>query len=116
MSVNQASPSDIKNFLVAAKTLLANGDYVFMQRHKNLQDLADHGMTIDDVKNEIFSLIVGNYHKGPKKDFDPNQPGDIWEFKKSIDGKQFYVKLKIQEQNDGKILKCISFHEDEFPT
>ena len=44
----------------------------------------------------------------------PTQPGDIWEFKKNIDGKEFYIKLKIQNRNGNDILKCLSFHEDDF--
>ena len=71
-------------------------------------------MTIVDAKDEILSLKAKDYYKGPKQDFDVSQPGDIWEFKKQIEGKQFYIKLKIQIQEDETILKCLSFHTDEF--
>jgi len=30
------------------------------------------------------------------------------------DGEQFYVKLKIQNRNGKDVLKCLSFHEDDF--
>lgn len=46
--------------------------------------------------------------------FDRSQPGDIWEFKKTVDDEQFYVKLKIQNRNGKDILKCPSFHEDDY--
>ena len=36
------------------------------------------------------------------------------EFKKNIDGMQFYVKVKIVQENGEDILKCIGFHEDDF--
>ena len=36
------------------------------------------------------------------------------EFKKNIDGMQFYVKVKIAQENGEDILKCIGFHEDDF--
>lgn len=111
---NRASTSDISSFLAQAKRLLAAGDYVFVPRRKNMQALADHGFTISDAKSEILDLIVSDYYKGPKRDFDPCQPGDIWEFKKNVDGEMFYVKLKIQNQSGRDILKCLSFHEDDY--
>ena len=58
--------------------------------------------------------MVTDYYKGPKQDFDKTQPGDIWEFKKIVDDEQFYVKLKIQNIDGKNILKCLSFHEDEY--
>jgi len=32
-----------------------------------------------------------------------------------IEGKEVYIKLKIADVGRGKIAKCISFHEAEFP-
>ncbi len=110
----QTSTSDILAFLAKAKNLLTAGDYDFVPRRRNLLALSDHGLTIADAKAEILGLVVGDYYKGPKQDFDPNQPGDIWEFKKNVDGQQFYVKLKIQNQNGKDVLKCLSFHEDDY--
>lgn len=93
---------------------MAAGKYVFVPRGKNMQSLSDHNLTIADAKSEILGLVVGDYYKGPKQDFDPAQPGDIWEFKKNVDGEQFYVKLKIQNRNGQDVLKCLSFHDDDF--
>ena len=93
---------------------MSAGKYVFVPRGKNLQAFSDHGLTIADAKSEIIGLVVGDYYKGPKQDFDPAQPGDIWEFKKDVGGEQFYVKLKIQNRNGEDVLKCLSFHEDDF--
>ncbi len=106
--------SSSSSFLAQVKKLMAVGKYVFVSRRKNMQALAYHGMTLVDVKDEIMGLVVEDYYKGPKQDFDLEQSGDIWEFKKDIDGKQFYVKLKIQKQNGEDILKCLSFHEDDY--
>ncbi len=114
MSTNQASTSDISAFLAKAKNLMTAGKYVFIPRGKNMQALADHGMTVADAKSEIIGLVVGDYYKGSKQDFDPAQPGDIWEFKKMVDGTQFYVKVKIVQENGEDILKCLGFHEDDF--
>lgn len=114
MSTNQASASDVSAFLAKAKNLMSAGKYVFVPRGKNLQALSEHALTIADAKSEIIGLVVGDYYKGPKQDFDPAQPGDIWEFKNDVGGEQFYVKLKIQNRNGEDVLKCLSFHEDDF--
>lgn len=111
---NQASTSDIAAYLTNVKKLLSAGKYDFVPRRKNMQALAQHGLTITDAKNEILGLVVGDYYKGSKQDLDSNRPGDIWEFKKNIDGIQFYVKVKIVQENGKDILKCIAFHEDDF--
>ena len=111
---NQASTSDIATYLTEVKRLLSVGKYDFVPRRKNMQALAQHGLTIVDAKNEILGLVVGDYYKGPKQDFDTNRPGDIWEFKKDIDGMQFYIKVKIVQEDGENILKCLAFHEDDF--
>lgn len=111
---NRASTPDVVAYLVKVKYLLSAGKYDFVPRRKNMLALAQHGLTITDAKNEILGLTVSDYYKGPKQDLDPNRPGDIWEFKKDIDGILFYVKVKIVQENGEDILKCIGFHEDDF--
>lgn len=111
---NHSNRPDISEFLEKAKKLITDNKYTFIPRRKNMQDLAKHGLTIADAKDEIIELVVEDYYKGPKKDKDTSRPGDIWEFKKDIDGIIFYVKLKIDNENNQEILKCIGFHEDEF--
>ena len=111
---NRANESDIIFYLEKVKRLIAAGKYDFVPRRKNMQALAQHGLTIKDAKAEILELVVGDYYKGPKQDLDPNRPGDIWEFKKQVDRTQFYVKVKIVKENGEDILKCLGFHEDDF--
>ncbi len=111
---NQSNNSDIIRFLEKVKILLSSGKYDFVPRRKNLQSLALHGLTIADARDEILGLVVDDYYKGPKRDFDTNRPGEIWEFKKNINGINFYVKVKIVNENGEDILKCLGFHEDEF--
>ena len=111
---SRASNSDIAAYLSEVKKLVSKGKYDFVPRRKNMQALAHHGLTFIDAKNEILGLVVNDYYNGPKEDYDSNRPGDIWEFKKNLDGIQFYIKLKIVEENGEKILKCLGFHEDEF--
>ena len=111
---SQAKAQDISAFLAKMKRLVSTGKYDFVPRRKNMQALAQHGLTISDAKDEILSLVVGDYYKGPKQDFDPLRPGDIWEFKRIIDGKQFYIKVKIVQEDGEDIVKCLGFHEDDF--
>lgn len=111
---NQSNMSDITLFLENAKRLISIGKYDFVPRRKNMQALAQHGLTITDAKAELLGLVADDYYKGPKLDLDPSKPGDIWEFKKQIDGKQFYIKVKITQENEEDILKCLGFHEDDF--
>ncbi len=112
--INKASKLEIATYLNNVKKLLSAGKYVFVPRRKNMQALAQYGLTIADAKEEILGLAVCDYYKGPKQDFDSNRPGDIWEFKKNVDGIQFYVKVKIVKENGDYVLKCIGFHEDDF--
>lgn len=111
---NQADTTDITAFLEKVKLLVSAGKYDFVPRRKNMQALAQHGLTIMDAKAELLGLTVGDYYKGPKQDFDLNKPGDIWEFKKDVFGTQFYVKVKVVQENGDNILKCLGFHEDDF--
>lgn len=84
----------------------------FFPRRKNLQSLAEHGISLKEAKDAIIGLISSNYYKGPKQDF--SRPGEIWEFKKKIGNVVFYIKLKIDIDGNRKVLKCLGFHEDEF--
>lgn len=111
---DRENKADIKAFLEDMKRLVSAGKYDFIPRRKNMQDLAKHGLTVSDAKNEILELVIDDYHKGPKQDFDHNRPGDIWEFKKNIDSVCFYIKVKITQENGEDILKCLGFHEDDF--
>lgn len=110
---NNASRTQIVSFLNKAKKLVSDEQYTFIPRQKNMQALAQHGLTIVDAKDEILGLVFADYYKGPKQDFD--RPGYIWEFKKEISGVIFYIKLKIDDSQQGNpILKCIGFHDDDF--
>ena len=110
----QANTSEIAAFLARVKKLVSAGKYDFVPIRKNMQSLAQHGLTPIDAKNEIIGLVVSDYYKGPKQDFDLKRPGDIWEFKKNVGTVQFYIKIKIVQENGVDIVKCLGFHEDEF--
>lgn len=82
---NRASIADITAFLEKAKRLIVAGKYDFVPRRKNMQALAQHGLTVADAKAELLGFVVGDYYIGPKQDLDSNRQGDIWEFKKDVD-------------------------------
>lgn len=79
-----------------------------------MESLAQVGLTILDAKDEIFSLVVGDYYKGPEQDLDLSKPGDVWVFKKNVEGNLFYIKVKIAQVDGEDFVKCLSFHKDEF--
>lgn len=64
---NQASSIEITIFLEKMKSLVSKGKYDFVPRRKNMQALAEYGLTIMDVKNEILGLVVDDYYKGQNK-------------------------------------------------
>ncbi len=105
--------NEISLYLIKIKKLLSNGKYDFVPRKKNLDSLSMLGLTIEDIKDSIYELVVDDYYSGPKEDYDKNRIGEIWVFKKNIEGYKFYIKLKISRENNNDILRCISFHEDK---
>ena len=109
---NVTNTEEIMSLLEKVKKLISGKKFDFVPRRKNLQSLAKHGLTIKDAKDEILDLVTSNYYKGPKNDFD--SPGEIWEFKKEIDGTLFYIKIKIAIECGTEIVKCIGFHDDDF--
>ena len=92
---NQTEVTEIIQFLERVKRLITRGRYDFVPRRKSMQALALHGLTITDAKAEILGLVIEDYYKGPKQDFDPARPGDIWEFKKNIEG----IGVSVHDEN-----------------
>lgn len=100
---------EIVAFLEKAKSLIGKGQFEFVPRRKNIQFLADMGLTILDAREEILSLDASDYLRGPSADYDAE--GFLWEFLTDIDGKKVYIKMKIDSACGHNILKCVSFHE-----
>ena len=100
----------ILQYIAKVKKLVSSGLWTLVPRKKNLDSLSNLGLTIQDVKNELLSLELKDYQRGPEVDY--SYSGDIWIFKRNIGNTQLYIKLKIDIANDGtEILKCLSFHE-----
>ena len=68
------------------------------------------GYSVKSMLEEIKDLDSTNLIKGPTPDKDSKYGGEVWIFKKSIQGHTIYIKLKVREA-DGKLF-IMSFHLD----
>lgn len=109
-----ASIEEINAFLLQAKKAISAKQFIFEERQKNLQTLADHGWTIDDVSSTIEALTYQDYHAGPKPDRNRRFGGEFWEFGYNLCGVELYIKLKLTLEDMGQGVLCLSFHEREF--
>ncbi|MBN1906368.1 MAG: hypothetical protein JW927_14850 [Deltaproteobacteria bacterium] len=75
-----------------------------------MESLIDMGFTIFDVQTELLKLDYKDYISGPKPDIDPKWKGDIWEFGKTINNENIYIKIKLSLDNRPV---CLSFHYAE---
>lgn len=103
----------VASFLKEFKQLAVTNKIIFVSRLKNHTSLIKLGFTKQNCSQEILSLSVANYVKGPDADHDPSKSGDIWCFGKRICGAEIYIKLKIFKVEKQLHAKCISFHEAE---
>lgn len=106
-------------FLLDVKKLVSSDKKDFIKRSYRdsegktirwIEALLTIGLTeISQVWDEILDLAISDFHEGPCLDHDrPNDGKIIWIFKKEINEKQTYIKLKIDKRG----CVCLSFHED----
>jgi hypothetical protein len=95
-------------FLKEFKQLIQQGNLLVSYSLKNITSLASLGLTTEMRKGILLSLTANDYSSGPEPDL--NFPGDVWIFANEVEGKQLYIKLKIQDQGHRKVAKCLSFH------
>ncbi|MFZ3372246.1 MAG: hypothetical protein WA131_04375 [Desulfitobacteriaceae bacterium] len=105
------SVEEINRFLLQAKILIRKNEYQLIPRKKNMDDLANLGLTIRLAMQEILELTFRHYDRGPLPDTD-RQSDFVWEFIKEICSQQIYIKLKI----DFRGCVCLSFHLSGGPT
>ena len=72
------------------------------------------GYSIKALLEELKDLESKDLFRGPNPDRSSKHPGDVWEFKKVIQGHLIYIKLKIRIFDSGKRkdLFVMSFHPD----
>jgi hypothetical protein len=82
--------------------------WVFVQRTENANCLVALGLTLHDVLDVILSLSYHDYSLGPVSDRDI--PGQLWIFGKLVNGIEIYIKTKLVEIGDLRVVRIISFH------
>lgn len=104
---------EVEDFLEMVRDAIDNKRFTFISREKNRKSMAQHGLLVRDVLDEIYNLTYGNYVCGPEPDDDVNEPDPVWIFKTYIICNTFYIKIKIVVDDNQK-LKIISFHIAEY--
>lgn len=93
------------------KELIKTGHRRFANRSDRdyLKDLSIIGITVKEAWVQMYYLNENFYFKDPKSFYENNI--NTLTFKKIINGKQIYIKLKI-EKYDVEETVCLSFHID----
>jgi len=110
----QSSQADVEKILADMRSALLQKKYVWIDRKKNKDTIADLGIMMSDVWDELFDLKYSDYRSGPEIDRDLPDSDKLWIFKKGINGQVIYIKFKVEYQKDGQV-RLISFHIDELP-
>lgn len=95
------------------KLLISQGHKKFANRHdcNYLQDLADICITENEAWEQILSINKSFYWRDGKQSYYKNDNNAL-EFKKVINSKLIYIKLKIEEYDNSEMTVCLSFHID----
>jgi hypothetical protein len=88
----------------------AKDNFDFSRRRKNMDTLMQFGLTVQDCKEIIISLVVEDCCKRPEDDRDEAKGGLVWFFGKNISDCEIYIKLKLVDLGEKKLAKCLSFH------
>lgn len=95
-------------FLQLAKEFIEKNGIILVPREQNLSFMAERGMTMDDLKQVIFSLEPKDIFDGPERDRDPrfSEKWTVAELSPEYDGETLYLKLSIRVDNER--CKCLS--------
>jgi len=99
----------VQRFLIDYKAA-TNQSFTLIPRKENMDTLQELELTVQDCRNEILELSIGDYHKGPEDDKDKAKGGTVWFFGKSIKGREIYIKIKLIQTENLKHAVCLSFH------
>lgn len=110
---NRATTEEIEAFLAEVREAISCGRCIFVPRCKNMDSLAQLGLTVSDALDEVKSLSVSDYLKGPEPDYNPSEPDPIWAFVKNVEGHPFYIKAKVVQKQPSSA-RVISFHISEY--
>ncbi len=109
----QTTKDDVESFLKYFKEKLKTFSIIYEVREKNKQALLDLEITPQQRTDFLNELEVDDYYRGPTKDSNDTSNPDYWEFGKSVNGKEVYIKINFGKTNRPVI--CISFHVAERP-
>lgn len=108
---------EVNSFLLTMKNALQrhnNSNWTFSTiRNKNMDTLADLGKQVQDVREVLLSLTPDDYCQGPFED--RGIEGQLWEFGKTVDSKEIYIKIKLSEDKRDRCVRVLSFHYPERP-
>lgn len=95
------------------KKLINQGKRRFSNREDRdyVKSLFELGITEEEAWNYILRLNKGFY----VPDYKPTyaKTGESLTFKMNINNNIAYIKLKVEEYNNGEEAVCLSFHKDE---
>ena len=111
--MGRETEAGVIKFLNEFKIIAKKRGVYFVPREEFVSTLISLGITRAICKDELLSLSVDDYCRGPENDRD--RPGRIWVFGKRFEGRELYIKLKIAKAGKETIAKCLSFHPAEFP-
>jgi hypothetical protein len=112
-----AARQDVVEFLSLFKGAVMIGHLHVKNREKNIQGLLDLGMSAQERTEVMLELTPEDYMAGPEPD-DTDQQKEIWEFGRSLEGTDVYMKLQVaQDRTKRNVYHAIvwSFHPAEFP-
>ena len=101
---------EARDFLHKFKEAMDSGGLELIPTEDNRRLLVEMGLTLKNAEDEILSLTPVDYCDGPLADRDGTRRGRLWVFGKEIEGKEVYVKLKLEYAGGEKKARCISFH------
>ena len=110
-----ASRQEVADFLGQFKIAMDLGFFSLVSRGKNIQGLADLGITLNDAKQVLASLTPEDYSYGPEADRDGSEEA-VWFFGRDVQGTEVYIKLKLTQDTRRKTVvwaKVLGFHPAE---
>lgn len=112
-----ATRGEVAAFLHIFKGCVMVGRLVVGSRRKNRQGLIDLGLSAQQRREELLTLEPDDYVAGPKPDHTDGEK-EVWEFGKTVEGVDVYIKLRVTEdRRDKKMHHALvwSFHLAERP-
>ncbi len=103
----------VDEFLPDCKQLIKERKVdLFLNDADNKSTVNMLGYSVLNVLQELSELTADDLFDGPVPDKNSKYPGDVFIFKKSVQGHLLYIKLKIREAKGRKEVFMMSFHPD----